>query len=90
MILGIGIAVAILVLFGLDRLALATERRGWIYYRHRRASPGGVGNALLEVQALIEPRVRATVEARQEPAAPGETAADPPSPGRNRAPRRTR
>lgn len=67
-------------LFALDRLALAAERRGWIFYRRHKASPGGVGNALLEVQAILEPRARATIEARAERGEPGESADDPPEP----------
>jgi hypothetical protein len=72
------LAGAALLLFVLDRLALAAERRGWIYYRARKANPASLGSAMLEVQSLLEPGVREVVEARSE--APGEAEAkgDPP------------
>jgi len=47
---GIGLA-----LFFLDRLALAMERRGWIYYRNKKPSSTSLGNAFLNLQSLIEP-----------------------------------
>jgi len=73
------LAGAALLLFALDRLALAAERRGWVYYRARKANPASLGSAMLEVQSLLEPGVREVVEARSE--APGEAEAkgDPPS-----------
>lgn len=58
------LAVAAVALFALDRLALWAESRGWIYWRRsRRRGSAGVGNALLEVHALLEPDRRAMVEA---------------------------
>lgn len=51
-------------LFLLDRLLLAAEARGWIYWRRRKASPGSLGNALLSAQALLQPEVRHVVEER--------------------------
>jgi hypothetical protein len=51
-------------LFLLDRLLLALERRGWIYYRKRRGSSGALGNSMLEVQKILEPSKRHVVEER--------------------------
>lgn len=68
-------------LFGLDRLGLWAERRGWIYYRRKRASPRSLGNALLETQALLEPRARETVEALAEKPAEREAGGEPPEAG---------
>jgi hypothetical protein len=45
----------------LDRALLAAERRGWIYYRKRRASPGTAASAALDVHALLEPSRRHVV-----------------------------
>jgi hypothetical protein len=53
------------LLFALDRLLLRLEKRGYIYYRRRKASPGTVGSAVLEVHALFEPGRRHVVEERQ-------------------------
>jgi hypothetical protein len=36
-------AAALLVLWGLHRLLLWAEGRGWIYYRKKRGSHGGLG-----------------------------------------------
>ena len=71
--------VAALGLFAFDRLALWAERRGWIYYRKRKASARALGNALLETQVLLEPRARETVEALAEKPGGGETTGDPPA-----------
>ena len=54
MILAIAIALVIAAL-ATDRLLLAAESRGWIYYRKRRASPGTSAAAALHMQALLEP-----------------------------------
>lgn len=82
--LGIGAVVAaICVLFALDRLALWMEGRGWIYYRRRRASTSTLGNAFLEVQALVEPGQRLVLEARQEDRVEDHESGDPPDPVAN-------
>ena len=50
------IAIALVAgLYGLDRFLLYCERRGWIYWRKRRASAVTARNAVLHVQSLIEP-----------------------------------
>lgn len=74
-------------LFVLDRLALWAESNGWIYYRRRRASPRALGNALLETQALLEPRARETIEALAARPAEAEASGDPPPAGDDGTPR---
>jgi len=83
---GLLVLVAAAALFALDRLALWAERRGWIYYRKRKASSRALGNALLETQALLEPRARETVEALAERPVEGEASGDPPRPRSGDAP----
>ena len=61
--IAIGVAVA---LFGLDRLGLWMEHRGWIYYRRRKPSGASVGNALMELQSLIAPQARDVIEAERQ------------------------
>ena len=68
-----------------DRLGLWAERRGWIFYRTRKPSPGSVGSALLQAQALLEPQVRYVVEERRERPAEDQDAGDPPSRAGSRA-----
>jgi hypothetical protein len=71
-----------LALFVLDRLLLWMERRGWIYYRKRSASGGsGVGNALLEVQSLIEPDKKEILEVMREDKREQAESGAPPEPG---------
>lgn len=71
----VGIAVA---LYGLHRLALWMERRGWLYYRHGRGSSGSLGNAFLHIQSMIEPGKRHVLEQRLEEEREDEESGDPP------------
>lgn len=69
---------AVVVLWALHRLALWAESRGWIYYLRRQGSSGAMGNALLEVQALLEPSTRHVLEERQEEHVEEAESGDPP------------
>lgn len=62
----IPLAAAILVATLLvDRLALAAERRGWIYYRHRKASSAPLSSAAFgPVAEVFQPGNRIVVEER--------------------------
>ncbi len=51
----------------LDRLLLAMERRGWIYYRKKQGSRATLGGALLQVQAIFEPQKEHAAEVRKAP-----------------------
>jgi hypothetical protein len=68
-------------LYCLHRMALGWERRGWIYYRTRHGSSGGLGSALLEIQAIVEPSKRHVLEERMKDDREPDEAGDPPSPG---------
>jgi hypothetical protein len=70
--------VAVTALYGLHRLALWAERRGWIYYRRTRASPGTVPRAVLEVQSLFEPSKRYVLEQKARDQVEDEDGGDPP------------
>ena len=52
----------LLSLWAIDKLLLWMEDRGWINYRRKFPSRTSIGNAFLEVQSLIEPGKKATVE----------------------------
>lgn len=68
------------VLYWLDRLLLWMERRGWVYWRMTKRSTGpGVGNALLEIQTLMQPAARHLLELRQEVKEDSPESGDPPS-----------
>jgi hypothetical protein len=49
------VAGVVAALVAVDRLLLAAEARGWIYWRRRKASPGTRAGAMLELHALLEP-----------------------------------
>jgi hypothetical protein len=49
-------ALAAAVLYGIHRLLLYCESRGWIYYWHKQGSPGTRASALLELHAMLEPQ----------------------------------
>jgi len=67
-------------LYLLDRLLLWMECRGWVYWRKTKRSTGpGVGNALLEIQTLLEPSARHVLEYRQEVKDESPEPADPPA-----------
>lgn len=67
-----------IVLWGLDRILLAAEESGHVYWRRRKASPGATGNALLNVQAIFEPDKRHVVEVRQDERAAVDDEGEPP------------
>ena len=49
-------------LYGLHRLALWAESKGWIYYRTKRMPPGAAGMAMMEVNQIFEPKVEHVLE----------------------------
>jgi len=57
---------AIPALFGLHRLCLWLESRGWLYYRKNRPSGSSMG-AFLALQQYIEPQVKYVLEAKNKP-----------------------
>ena len=59
-LLWVGLAAA--ALFGLHRLALWAEARGWIYYRTKRMPAGAAGLAMMEVTSIIHPQVEHVIE----------------------------
>lgn len=72
------VAVAVVALFVLDRVLLALERWGLIYYRVRKPSSSGAGNALTELHAMLSPSTQNVMIARKEPGAQREEDGDPP------------
>jgi hypothetical protein len=67
-------------LYLLHRLALWAEDRGWIYYQRRKPSRTALGNAFLEVQAIVEPGKRVLLEERQEQRCEEDESGEPPEP----------
>jgi len=73
------VAVAAL-LAGLDRLLLAAEARGFIYYRRRKASPGSLGSAMLEIHSLMQPSARHVVDEQRRVVEEEDDEGEPPDP----------
>jgi hypothetical protein len=67
-------------LYGLHRLALMAEERGWIHYR-KAGRGGSIGNALLEVHSILEPQQKHVVEERKREHAEERESGDPPEAG---------
>lgn len=62
------IKLALLIALGLlilDRVGLWMEAKGWLYYRHKKPSGGGIGNALQEFNAFLNPSTRHVLEVKQ-------------------------
>ena len=74
------LAVAAVALYGLHRAAGWAEGRGWIHYRRGRGRGAALGNALLEVHALVEPSKRHVIEERRRECVDQEDSGDPPEP----------
>jgi len=66
------------VLYVLDRLLLAAEDRGWIYWRRSKPSPGTRAGALMELHALLEPDRKHTAEVLREETHEEDDEGDPP------------
>lgn len=65
-VLGILIAIGGLVaLYGLHRLGLWMEQRGWIYYWHKQ-SEVGAASCFSELQRVIEPQSRHVIQIKDE------------------------
>ena len=64
------VAVVLIGLILLDRVAVWMERRGWIYWRKEKpannSGGGGMTGLLTEFQQLVEPQVRHVIEDREE------------------------
>ena len=75
-----GILVVIGIYF-IHRLASWAEDRGWLYYRKKKAGGGTLGNALLELQAFLEPSKRHIIEERKKTRGETQESGDKPKPG---------
>lgn len=70
----------VVVLVVADRLLLAAERRGWVYWRHSKASSTSLGTAMLAVQSILEPDKEHVVEERRRADREESEDGDPPDP----------
>ncbi len=73
-----GIALA---LYGLHRLALWMESRGWIYYRKHKRGTAAMGSVMLEIQSFYRPSVEHVIEQKEEERREEDDSGDKPSAG---------
>lgn len=76
------VAAGALALYGLHRLALWMESRGWLYYLNKQPTTSALSSAFLEVQSIIDPAKRTVIEAMREEDAEQSEVGAPPEPGR--------
>jgi hypothetical protein len=57
----------IFILFSLDQMALYLERKGYLYWRKKNGQSDGTGNALLELNALLNPSTKFVIEEKEKP-----------------------
>ena len=58
---GIILGVAVLV-YGAHRFLLYAERRGWVYYKHKRAPAGSGALAFMELMKIYRPEIEHVLE----------------------------
>jgi hypothetical protein len=78
--IALALCLSITALYALHRIALWAEYRGWIFYRHRKPDSTSVGNAMLQLQQLVEPSKRNVIEMKQTKRRAQDVAGEPPSP----------
>jgi len=66
------------MLYGLHRLGLWAERRGWIYYGKKHGSSGTLSSAVLEVHSLFDPSKRYVLEEKRRDQVEEGESGDPP------------
>jgi hypothetical protein len=62
----VGVAAVPVVLFLVDRVLLRVEEWGWIFYRRNKPDFRNAGTALLQLQAMFEPRAGHLIERKQQ------------------------
>ena len=60
------LAVLAVVIWMVDGVLLWAEMRGWITYRHMPRVRHGYGNAVLGIDALLQPERRHVIELKQD------------------------
>jgi hypothetical protein len=78
--IALAVCLSVAALYALHRIALWAEYRGWIFYSHRKPDTTSVGNAMLQLQQLVEPSKRNVIEMKQGKRRAQDGAGEPPSP----------
>lgn len=56
---------AAIIIYVLDKFGLWLEAKGLIYWRRKKPSGGGLGNALQEFESLLRPSAKYVIEFKQ-------------------------
>jgi len=56
------VAGLVLLIFGVHRLLLFAERRGWVYYKNKRAPAGSGAMAFMELMRIYRPEIEHVIE----------------------------
>jgi hypothetical protein len=62
---GLGAVGAVAAVYGLHRLCLWLEERGWLYYLHKK-SGGSTAGCLTALQQALEPQTRHVLHVKEE------------------------
>lgn len=54
-----------IALYHMHKFFLWLEQKGWLYYRHKKPQSGVLGSALQELNAMLQPSSRHTIEMKQ-------------------------
>ena len=57
-----GVAGLGVLLYGAHRFLLYAERRGWVYYKHKRAPAGAGSLAFMELMKIYSPEIEHVIE----------------------------
>ena len=77
------ICAVVLGLWLLHRLALWAEKRGWIYYVHKKPHLDSLGSAFLDLQQMAEPTKKHLIQAKREQRTEQDGEAGPDDPTRH-------
>ena len=73
----VAVTVAALVL---DRLLLALEAKGWIYWRHNRPARGASTYHMLELHSTFDPGIQHVLDVTVKEEEEEDTSGEPPAP----------
>ena len=51
--------------FLFHKLCMWLEYKGWLFYRHKKPQRGVIGDALQELNAILQPSARHTIEMKR-------------------------
>ncbi len=59
------LSICLVAAYLFHRLCLWLEKKGYLYYRHKKPEKGIIGGAMEELQGILNPGVRHTIEMKR-------------------------